>query len=193
MGRNSTTEPSGVSPEALLTCPECGSCSVETSNEQYSFPYGVGDQAVELTARVPVRKCADCGFRYMDRSAERICHDVICDHLRVMKPSQVKGLRNLYDLSQCEFSRITGLGEATLSRWERGIVIQNQAYDNYLYLLGFKNNIRRIQERKSLGTSYEHLEPKMHKLSFPSLDVTEELLKRQSRFNLRLWQVVGER
>jgi len=167
-----------------IKCAECGSEHVATSNEEYKFPYFSSNDSVELSTKVPVRKCEDCGFRYLDKAAEKLCHDKICEYLGVMKPSQIKALRDYYGLSQAEFSKITGIGEATLSRWERGIVIQNEAYDKYLYLLGFKENVEKIQTcTKSTKTEKQYAN-NAELPSFRELDVTEELLERQSNFKL---------
>lgn len=135
--------------EESLVCSECGSRNITTKEEEYKFEYGVGEEAVELKAIVPLRTCGDCGCSFLDGEAEDLCHEEICRHLGVMSPSQIKALRKLYDLTQAQFSTITRLGEATLSRWERGIIIQNEAYDNYLYLLGFKENIERVRDKCS--------------------------------------------
>src|SRR5437879_80238 len=50
-------------------------------------------------------------------------------------PSEMRGIREQYQLSRSEFARITGLGEATLHRWENGLKFQNVANDEYLRLL----------------------------------------------------------
>lgn len=171
--------------DATIKCAECGSENVTTSNEQYNFPYCVGDDSVELTACVPIRICTDCGFRYLDKTAEQLCHDAICEHLGVMKPIQIKALRDYYRLTQTEFSKITGLGEASLSRWERGIIIQNEAYDNYLYLLGFKENLQKIHRLKE---STEKMEPSIEepeRPQFREIEVNEEVLQKQGCFKLR--------
>ena len=132
-----------------LVCPQCGGRRVATMSEVHTFTYGAGQDAVELSAKVPVRSCEDCSFAFLDHVGEDICHEAVCQHLGVMGPSRIRSLRKLYGRSQAEFARITKLGEATLSRWERGIVVQNQAYDNYLYLLGFKENMERIGDKPS--------------------------------------------
>jgi len=174
-------------PEVLgkFVCGECGSERIKTSREVYKFPYGVGTDTVELSCEVPVRKCADCGFSFIDGDAEDICHKEVCKHLGVMTPSQIKALRGLYELTQAKFSEITKLGEATLSRWERGVVIQNQAYDNYLYLLGFKENLQKIQRRKeSIGKMETSIE-ESERPQFRELEVNEEVLQKQGCFKLR--------
>ena len=174
-------------PEDLskFVCGECGSERIRTSREIYKFPYGVGNDTVELSCEVPFRKCSDCGFSFLDHVAEDLCHEEVCKHLRVMTPSQVKDLRKMYKLTQAEFAEITKLGPATLSRWERGILIQNEAYDNYLYLLGFKENLQKIQRRKeSIGKMETSIE-ESERPQFRELEVNEEVLQKQGCFKLR--------
>ncbi len=169
----------------VMSCPDCGSKKVSSSMQEHKFTYGVGDAAVELSASVPVRKCDECGFCFLDSEADDICHEIVCKHLGFMTPKQIKDLRELHKLSQSQFAILTGLGEATLSRWERGINIQNEAYDNYLYLLGFKKNIEIIQERKS-GKASRQLSLEKIQESFTALEITEELLEKQERFELQV-------
>ena len=149
MGKKASPEENDKYAHNTLTCPECGSRRVESTEKQHKFLYGTEADKVELSAKVPVRKCEDCGFSFFDHVFEEICHNVVCRHLGVMTPTQIKDLRNLYNLTQAQFSEFTKLGEATLSRWERGAIIQNQAYDNYLYLLGFKENHKRIYNKST--------------------------------------------
>lgn len=191
MDKKTVQEDNRPEDPSKFVCGECGSERIRTSREIYNFPYGVGNDTVELSCEVPFRKCSDCGFRFIDREAEDICHEAVCKHLGVMTPSQVKDLRKMYKLNQAEFAEITELGEATLSRWERGIVIQNKAYDNYLYLLGFKENLQRVRER---GESHEPMEPSVERNERPQfreLDVNKELLERKSSFKLLAFECVG--
>ncbi len=64
-----------------------------------------------------------------------------------MIPADVAEVRKRYRLRREEFAAKTRLGEASLARWESGQLIQNAAYDNYLYLLTFEENMRRLEER----------------------------------------------
>jgi putative zinc finger/helix-turn-helix YgiT family protein len=170
---------------SVMSCPGCGSEKVSSSMQEHKFTYGVSDAAVELSASVPVRKCDECGFCFLDSEADDICHEIVCKHLGFMTPKQIKGLRELHKLSQSQFAILTSLGEATLSRWERGVNIQNEAYDNYLYLLGFKKNIEIIQERKS-GKASRQLSLEKIQESFTALEITKELLEKQERFELQV-------
>jgi len=184
MGKKSVRKQSSSGAQGAFRCPECGGSDIVTSEEEYRFPYGFGKEAVELKATVPVRKCNDCTFSYTDHAAESICHDAICEHLGVMKPSQVKALRRLCNMTQAEFADMTALGQATLSRWERGIVIQNQAYDNYLYLMGFSGNLDRIAKRKKLGTEEVLQAAGGKKPHFRKLNVTDDVVARRDSFRL---------
>jgi putative zinc finger/helix-turn-helix YgiT family protein len=171
-------------------CSECESKNISTTWEDYKFPYGVGAEAVELSCKVPVRKCSDCGFSFIDQESENLCHEAVCKHLGVMTPAQIKSLRQLYNFTQTLFSEITKLGEATLSRWERGIIVQNGAYDNYLYLLGFSENLYRIIDRNKPvvpETTKENVSA-----TFKEIKVTEELLQRKRKFKLAPLLVAGE-
>lgn len=178
-------KPGNGDENGVLICALCGSGNIETSEQDHTFPYGVGKEKVELCAQVPVRTCSDCGFSFRDHVADAICHDAVCRHLEVMTPDQIRGLREFYRLTQTEFSKITGLGEATVSRWERGSVIQNKAYDNYLYLLRFPETLQRIQKRQTLYVLPESVGPENPEPTFRIIKITEELRKRQERFELQ--------
>jgi len=65
-----------------------------------------------------------------------------------MAPSEIQALREGYDMSRAEFSRLTRIGEASLGRWENGLLIQGQANDRFLYLLTFPENVARLRARK---------------------------------------------
>ncbi|HVC95989.1 MAG TPA: type II TA system antitoxin MqsA family protein [Pirellulales bacterium] len=129
-------------------CGQCGSSALTVRSERENFTYGTGSKAKELSAVVPVYTCEKCGYQFTDHEAETALHEAVCKHLGVMTPRQVKDVRKRHGLSRAEFSRLTRLGTATLGRWERGALIQNPAYDQYLYLLRSKESVARLAERK---------------------------------------------
>jgi putative zinc finger/helix-turn-helix YgiT family protein len=183
MNRENNTEGKSVDREEKDLCPNCGSYNTERVNDNYTFTYGAGDDAVDLSATVPIIKCSDCGQGFLDHIAEDICHEAICRYLGVMTPSQIKDLRDLYGLTQAQFAEITKLGEATLSRWERGAVVQNEAYDNYLYLLSLPINFERIRHRR-IGEEEEKPEPSIRVTKFREIKITEEIKEKQKIFKL---------
>lgn len=57
-------------------CGECGSSNIETSMEKYNFPYGF----LQLSCVIPIRKCKDCGFNFMDYVGEDLVEECIKQH-----------------------------------------------------------------------------------------------------------------
>lgn len=169
-----------------LSCPECGSERIVTEAIDHRFPYGQEDSAVELSARIPVRRCKECGDEFLDDEAEDLMHEAVCRHLHVMKPSEVRTIRQQCGgLSRAEFARITRLGEATIGRWERGELIQNAAYDQLLHLLTFPENLIRLRkrvERAEPAAAPRAVVPTTQR--FRALDVTAELATEATSFVL---------
>jgi putative zinc finger/helix-turn-helix YgiT family protein len=147
MGKKTKEKSKIVDEKGVFVCPNCGLKDIETNFKKHTFTYGKGKGQIKLSVQIPIKTCVSCKFSFRDFIADDICHEELCKHLGVMTPRQIKGLRKLYNLTQAEFAKITKLGEATLSRWERGVLIQNEAYDNYMYLLGFDGNLAKLRDR----------------------------------------------
>ena len=115
----------------------CFECDAPAGTEwrRHKFTYGVGSSGVDLTVSLPVRVCGSCGFEFLDHEAEVLKHDAVCAHLGVLTPREIRGIREINDMSRAAFAKVSRLGEATLNRWENGILIQNPANDRYLRLL----------------------------------------------------------
>jgi len=131
-----------------IECPACEDKDVTTTMETETFTYGEGAEAVELTVRVPVRTCTSCGFQFTDNIAEEIRHEAVCRYLGIMSPKEIQMVRKSYGMSRADFTRLTRIGEASLARWESGQLMQNLAYDQFLYLLTFPENVERLKSRK---------------------------------------------
>ena len=87
-------------------------------------------------------------------------------------------------MSRTDFAELTGFGEATLNRWERGAVIQNRANDRYLRLLespDILDRLRKTEPRRAAAQSEatpDSGEP------WRKLQVTDTLLNHQAAFGL---------
>lgn len=171
-----------------LSCPECGSEKIVTETIDHRFSYGQENSAVELSARIPVRRCEECGSEFFDYEAEDLMHEAVCRHLHVMTPSEVRSIRQQHgNLSRAEFARVTRLGEATIGRWERGALIQNAAYDQLLYLLTFTENLIRLQKRIEIEIAEPVESPKAISVStqrFRSISPTPSLMTEAASFDL---------
>lgn len=136
--------------ELNRSCAECGAEAVDTIEHRHTFRYGSGESAADLTVNLPVRRCGRCGFEFLDRESEGIKLEAICEHLGVLSPSGIRRIRERYRMTQAEFAEVTGLGTATLVRWENGSMNHTRAYDRYMRLLEngrIMNELRRLVER----------------------------------------------
>lgn len=146
-----TLVPSPLKPEE--SCPQCDSRKLRQRLEKETFKYGSGPEAVSLSADVIVLECLECELEFTDHRAEDARHEAVCRHLRVLTPTDIKSIRAGLDMSRVEFARLTGIGSASLARWETGQLIQNSTGDNLLYLLRWRENIERLEQRTSLDGS----------------------------------------
>ena len=132
------------SPTRDLICPICGGNQVNTYHHQDAYEYGSGEAAVTLHVKLPVRRCDTCDFEFLDQEGERIKHEAVCLHLGVLTSGEIRRIREQYGMTRLSFSKVTGLGEATINRWENGVLIQNRANDRYLRLLAMPDIFDRL-------------------------------------------------
>ena len=116
-------------------CPHCEGTDVETIMHEDTFIYGEDSSKLELPVVLPVRHCRECGGEFLDHEGEMIQHEAVCKHYGVLTPREIRDLRKRHGLTLAAFAQLTGLEEASLGRWENGILIQAIANDRYLRLL----------------------------------------------------------
>ena len=166
-------------------CPQCGEYSVATYWHHDTFKYGSGDSAPMLHVDLPVRRCEPCDYEFLDHEGERLRHEAVCRHLGVLSPAEISDIRKRFTMTRAEFSEVTGLGEATLNRWENGAVVQNRANDRYLRILALPGVIESLKglatpQRTSVGQRVGT------DRKFRALTVSERHIRRQEAFELRL-------
>ena len=130
-----------------LECPQCGTGGVRTSQHRHTFTYGSEESAFELTVEVPVRRCTSCDFEYLDEEAEQLKHDAVCRHFGVLSPGEIRRIRERHQMTRVRFAEVTGLGEASLNRWENGLTIQTQGNDRYIRLLALPGIMQHLTTR----------------------------------------------
>ena len=163
-------------------CPLCGD-GVTTSWTRQTFGYGSGESAVELSVEVPVYRCGVCDFGFTDERAERLRHEAVCDHLGVLTPAEIRRIRERHGMTRAQFAQVTGLGEASLNRWENGLNIQTHANDRYLRLLEHPEIMRRLvglkDARNRLRSAFGPVKER-----FREVRETTTMLKQQESFRL---------
>jgi DNA-binding transcriptional regulator YiaG len=130
----------------IPSCPGCGSVDIQTRKAREEFVYGQGEDAVNLSAIVPVHKCSSCGMEYTTDEADVIRHETLCCHLGVMPPKEITKIREQQGLSIIQVAHIIGVNPKTVERWEKGILIQSLSQDQILHLLNSPENISRLTE-----------------------------------------------
>lgn len=166
------------------SCAQCGAQTVETVEQRHTFRYGSGESAADLTVELPVRRCTACGFEFLDQQSEEIKLEAICEHLRVLSPAGIRRIRTRHGMTQAEFAEVTGLGTASLVRWENGSMNHTRAYDRYIRLLDSPNVMRRLKRLAGLaGTPIEQAHPGDERWRVRK--VTEDVRRHQRAFVLR--------
>jgi HTH-type transcriptional regulator/antitoxin MqsA len=125
------------SKKKLQRCPNCGHTPLldETVTDRFEYR-GEGEEPLTIESQdVPVQVCPNCGEKYFGPAAVRVRHAAVSRALGLLTPQEIQAIRERFGPTQAEFARLTGIGEATISRWERGRVLPNRAMDRYLRLL----------------------------------------------------------
>ena len=165
-------------PTALLTCEECRH-PVTTTWHSHTFQYGSGESAAAIDVELPVRRCDQCDFDYLDDEGERLKHEAVCRHLGVLTPQEILRIREQHGLSRGAFAKLTGIGEASLGRWENGIKIQTPGYDRYLRLLALPNTIALLEQIVSAPPATAP-----HGKEFRVIELSSTLIQRATSFSL---------
>lgn len=165
-------------------CPQCEELSVTSSDQRYEYVHGTGESAVRLWVTIPVYKCGQCEYEFTDWKANVIRKRALCEHFGVLSPHEVRQVRKEHQLTRRDFARLTGIGEASLSRWEKGINIQSFAYDRYLRLLSTPPVFEHLK-RIVYDLDRVDRDPPDNIVSFPNLSTRGEANEDLQSFWLR--------
>jgi putative zinc finger/helix-turn-helix YgiT family protein len=117
-------------------CSICGHVPLEKKRIEKTFAYGADGESITVTAcQVSVRVCEHCGEIYSGPEAARVEHEAICHALDLVTAAEIKSLREQLGWSQQYLADLTGLGIATVSRWERRRLLQNRSNNKVLLAL----------------------------------------------------------
>jgi putative zinc finger/helix-turn-helix YgiT family protein len=130
---------------APLVCPGCGSTTVTTTWGSASFEYGVGEGKVALTAAIPICGCRACKASFQSALTQEKKNEAICKHLGLMTPDEIRTMRQKLNLSQAGLAQLSGMGVASIARWESGQLVQSRSNDNLLRLLSYEENFERLK------------------------------------------------
>jgi HTH-type transcriptional regulator / antitoxin MqsA len=113
---------------------ECPICGGEASAVRLEREVHIGKRTAVVDDEF--FRCAQCGEElYEPGQLDAVmlrASDAIRRDLGLLRPLEIKALRESLELSQAEFERLLGVGMKTVVRWEKGTVFQNQATDALL-------------------------------------------------------------
>ncbi len=150
-------------------CTLCDSKAATMSIKKQQFAYRDGAKEVLLVADVPVWSCGACGEEYTAEGAEEAQHSAVCHYLGRLAPEEIVALRKRLGLTQAALAEKTGIGIASIKRWENGTVIQNASLDAQLRALDDQKS------REAVRRTPQWSRP------FP-----EEVLEKARKFRLRV-------
>jgi putative zinc finger/helix-turn-helix YgiT family protein len=175
-------------------CLACGATALTRRVESQSFDYVEGKTTTVLTADVPMYHCRSCEFDFMGEDGSQSRDLAVRRHLGVLSPSSICEVRGAWGLTRAAFAELTGIGIASLARWETGQLIQNLSADRLLRLCQFAENIERLRAicaggvpavhspMRPAAVSVRHKETQFRALS---PDETSLLRNAEVTFNLR--------
>lgn len=123
-------------------CEECGK-EVETNVISKKEIYKVFGEDIEVQAQVLV--CADCGEEFyceeLDNATLINAYNEYRKKHKLLLPTEIKQIRELYGLSQRSFAKLLNWGDKTIHRYENGS-IQDKAHNSLLLLLRNPENMK---------------------------------------------------
>ncbi|HEY0929118.1 MAG TPA: hypothetical protein VGE27_04315 [Gemmatimonas sp.] len=127
-----------------LACPLC-EARASSRWQSHSFEYLDGAKTVLLSADVPVYTCEECSYEFLDWRAEVAKHEAVCRYLCVLTPAEIKsGRKRHYEANRAMYAKLTGIGEASIARYESGSQIQTRAIDRLMRLSFDPHNVRAL-------------------------------------------------
>lgn len=101
-------------------CPECDKIT-ETVTRKIAHEFNIKGTLIEVEGNANL--CSQCGQLFGDELYNQLLQKAYDEYRRrneLLSPEDIRRIREKYQLSQVLFSKIAGIGEATLQRYERG-------------------------------------------------------------------------
>lgn len=117
------------------TCSRCRKKSLYAAIVDYSVDVGHDGRMYRVKVdELNTPKCKNCGLVSPDREAHEQITLAFLRQAGLLTPEQIRANREALKLTQEQFAAALGIAEATVSRWENGVQIQQRSLDNLLRL-----------------------------------------------------------
>jgi putative zinc finger/helix-turn-helix YgiT family protein len=122
-----------VSVTTRVKCPECERGYLVSFTRDEELDYDLGEETFKVLAKdVPVERCDVCGMIASGPAAAIVRHEAICRAAGLLTPCEIKAIRDSFGWAQQHLAELTDFGVATISRWERGRLLQNRSANKVL-------------------------------------------------------------
>ena len=119
-----------------MICPVCEVRTLTSRKETVEFEYKGHITIFEGTA---VFTCSTCQESFLDSESERERQQRLTDERRrvdgLLTSSEIKAIRQQFQMTPAEFARLLRISEKTFARYETGQATQGYAMDDLLRIL----------------------------------------------------------
>ena len=134
------------------TCSKCRQKALVPAIVDYSVDVGHDGRRYHVKVDgLNTPKCKNCGLVSPDREAHEQVTLAFLHQAGLLTPEQIRANREALKLTQVQFAAALGIAEATVSRWENGVQIQQRSLDNLLRLFFGVPKARSLLIQGTLG------------------------------------------
>jgi len=161
-----------------LVCPNCEKLELV---EPYTHKTTINVKNEPIQVELKLYRCLECGQLIQDPKNPQdeldIAYRIYRQRHHLLQPEEIIAIRKTYDLSQKDLSNLTGIGIATINRYENGS-LQNEAHDTILSLLKNPEAVKELLDKNKDKFSEEKIASITKKIY--------ELYKKDSLKNIEL-------
>src|SRR5206468_2036653 len=119
-------------------------------------------------------RCPNCGHTVRDSAANQRITEALRTQLGLLSPERIRSNREALGLTQKQLADRLGIADATLSRWENGVQIQQRSLDRLMRLFFGLTEVRdRLADGAGLLTlGVEIIDPPRHRHALRDATIT---------------------
>ena len=165
-----------------LICPNCEKMVLV---EPYTYNTTIKVKNEPIEVELKLYRCLECAHLIQDPKNPQdeldIAYRIYRQKHHLLQPEEIIAIRKTYDLSQQDLSNLTGIGIATINRYENGS-LQSEAHDNMLSLLKNPQAVKELLDKNKDKFSKEKI-----------ASITQKIYELYKKDNLKNIELIFER